>query len=157
VQHNISSTATQTDTTRSGLENFLLRSVFRTDQNHTESSHGNLSIHFEEALRTIYEQALEKQKQEISNRMRRHLLVSTNNSSINVTIWDLQVDDSLKTIDVIYYLQKDGVLLPYEDALKVMSFASKDYIYNQTGYDVIHKVKRKLYININSVNLIYLP
>ena len=87
--------------------------------------------------------------------MRRHLLVSTNNSSINVTIWDLQVDDSLKTIDVIYYLQKDGVLLPYEDALKVMSFASKDYIYNQTGYDVIHKVKRNLFINIISVNLIY--
>ena len=58
-------------------------------------------------------------------------------------IWNLQVDDSLQTIDVIYYLQKDGILLPFEDAVKVMSFVSNEFIHNQTGYKVVHKVRRK--------------
>lgn len=58
-------------------------------------------------------------------------------------IWDLQVDNSSQTIDVIYYLEKDGVLLPYEDAVKVMSFVSTDYIHNKTGYEVVDKVRRK--------------
>ena len=58
-------------------------------------------------------------------------------------LWDVQVDDSLQTIDVIYYLQKNGILLPFEDAVKVMSFVTNDDIRNKTGYEVIHKVHRK--------------
>ncbi len=53
------------------------------------------------------------------------------------------MDNSSQTIDAIYYLERDGVLLPFEDAVKVMSFASTDFIYNQTGYEVVDKVRRK--------------
>lgn len=52
------------------------------------------------------------------------------------------MDNSSQTIDAIYYLERDGVLLPFEDAVKVMSFASTDFIYNQTGYEVVDKVRR---------------
>lgn len=121
-------------------------------------------------MQEIYEYALNKQKEHLSHQVhKRHLLAkamkSNGNGTVNLTvnfemlirkrgfhlfililwqIWDLQVDNSSQTIDVIYYLEKDGILLPYEDALKVMSFVSDDYIHNQTGYEVVDKIRRKL-------------
>ena len=49
----------------------------------------------------------------------------------------------MKTIDVVYYIQRNGILIPYDDANKIMSFVSNDYIYNETGLEVVHKIRRK--------------
>lgn len=53
------------------------------------------------------------------------------------------MDSGEGTVDVIYYVHKDGVLLPYEDAAKVMSFVPIEMMANVTGYDVVHRVQRK--------------
>lgn len=55
------------------------------------------------------------------------------------------MDNSLQKIDVIYYLHRDGVLVPFEDAAKIMTFVSSDFIRNQTGYEVIDKIRREYF------------
>lgn len=58
-------------------------------------------------------------------------------------VWDIQVDNSIQTVDVIYYVKRRDILLPYEDAAKVMSFVPEDVIHNITGYEIVHKVQRE--------------
>lgn len=52
------------------------------------------------------------------------------------------MDNNIQTIDVIYYVKRNGVLVPFEDASKLMNFVPDDMIYNVTGYEVKHKVQR---------------
>ncbi|KAI2795997.1 hypothetical protein BLOT_016200 [Blomia tropicalis] len=131
------------------LSNYLLRSTFKNGN----QTNGNLTQNFtdqiQDQLQLIYEYALEKQREQLTNTRRLfRRQISTlqssgnNNSLVNLTIWDIQSDQTLKTIDVVYYIQRNGILIPYDDANKIMSFVSNDYIYNETGLEVVHKIRR---------------
>ncbi len=57
-------------------------------------------------------------------------------------------------IHVIYWVERDGVLIPYEDAFSTLSYVSDEEFSEMIGLTVIEKVKRKLYRNSN-VNYIF--
>ncbi len=44
---------------------------------------------------------------------------------------------------MIYYIERNGTLIPYEDAFRTLSYITDDKYSEMIGFDVIEKVKRK--------------
>ena len=56
---------------------------------------------------------------------------------------DIIVAKDSDQIDVIYYVERDHTLVPYEDAFRTLSYVSDQEYSEMIGLQVIHKIKRK--------------
>lgn len=59
------------------------------------------------------------------------------------------MDKDSNQIHVVYYVQRDGTLIPYEDAFRTLSHISDQEYSQMIGLQVVHKIKRKSRFAIN--------
>lgn len=144
--------------------------VFADGNANATNSSTTLANYFNIKLNDIYRYGIEQQsklleQEQTYNFTKRKFLLQTENATlvettvsclgiwtrwnkqslVPIQIWNVQTDKSKSELHIIYYVHKNGILVPYEDASQIMTFVSDEYIYNSTGYRVIHKVKRKTF------------
>lgn len=131
------------------LESYLLRTVLNmSDVNGTTKSlpTNDLTIDqmktfFQNKLQLIYQLGVNRLTKHLKSQQKRHRRATTNN--IEVMVKDVVTHNTSNLVNVIYFLRKNNLLVPYHDAEKIISFVDRKHFAHMIEFEVIELLQRK--------------
>lgn len=108
-----------------------------------------LKTFFQEKLQQIYQLGASRLAEHLKSKQQRSRRETTLDD-IEVVVKDVVTHNTSQLVNVLYYLRKNNLLVPYHDAEKIISFVDRKQFGRMIEFEVIEPVQRKLSMSTKS-------